>query len=140
MEKLKLFVSQPMNGLTVDEIKADRQIYVFDVIDRLGLTENVIVFNNIDQDISIAEEMGNPRVYMLGESIKYMSNADAVVFIDDWRGANGCCCEEYICNIYKIKTLKSSLQLSRYLRKYRRKLRKEEKRLEKENARKKADV
>lgn len=141
MDKLKIFVSQPMNGLTVEEIKAERHIDVIDVISRLDLLENVIVFNNIDQDVSVAEEMGNPRVYMLGESIKYLSNADVAVFIDDWRRSNGCCAEEYICSLYHIPMIKSSLSFMRYLKKYKRKLKREAKQREKENAkREKATV
>ena len=125
---LKIFISQPMHGLTLQEIEDERRGVINDIKQYLKEDQYYIFDNhNRDLDFDISKTMKTPRVYMLGGSISIMGNADVVIFIGDWRNSNGCIIEEYICNLYKIPTIKSSFALNRWLFKQKRKLLKQEK-------------
>lgn len=87
---MKIFLSQPMNGLSDDEI-----IRVRENVKKI-LTENDVL---IDSFIEGAPAKATPPWY-LGESIKLLSSADVVVFAPGWENARGCrierrCAEEY---------------------------------------------
>ena len=98
----KIFISQPMNGKTSEEIEDKRN----DIIDRLATQftrENEYIdiiysfFNNAPHD-------AKPRWY-LGESIKLMSEADVVFFCDGWQTARGCQIEHNCALEYGIDTM-----------------------------------
>lgn len=87
---MRIFLSQPMNGLSDDEI-----IRVREIIKKM-LTENDEL---IDSFIEGAPAKAAPLWY-LGESIKLLGSADVVVFAPGWENARGCrierrCAEEY---------------------------------------------
>lgn len=83
----KIFISQPMNGKTTEEIENERN----DIIDRLATQfarENECI-NIIYSFFKNAPHDTKPLWY-LGESIKLMSEADVVFFCDGWQTARGC--------------------------------------------------
>lgn len=87
---MKIFLSQPMNGLSDDEI-----IRVRENVKKI-LTENDVL---IDSFIEGAPAKATPLWY-LGESIKLLGSADVVVFAPGWENACDCrierrCAEEY---------------------------------------------
>lgn len=87
---MKIFLSQPMNGLSDDEI-----IRIRKSVQKM-LTENDEL---IDSFIEGAPAKATPLWY-LGESIKLLGSADVVVFAPGWENARGCrierrCAEEY---------------------------------------------
>lgn len=91
---LKLFISQPMNGRTNEEIKAEREAAKKYVEYVLG--EQVEV---IDSFFENAPAQAKPLWY-LGKSIELLSTADVVHFCEGWENARGCkiertCAEEY---------------------------------------------
>ena len=95
----KLFISQPMQGKTDEEILAVR-IAAAEATQRL-LGEEVQV---IDSFIKGAPEEARPLWY-LGESLKLLSCADVVYFAAGWESARGCRIE-YDCAIaYEIPTI-----------------------------------
>lgn len=87
---MKIFLSQPMNGLSDDEI-----IRVRNTVKKM-LTENDEL---IDSFFEGAPARATPLWY-LGESIKLLGSADVVIFAPGWENARGCrierrCAEEY---------------------------------------------
>ena len=91
---MKLFISQPMRGKTEEEILAVRKKAVESA--ESVLLEKVEV---IDSYLKDAPCNDNP-LWCLGESLKRMSEADAVYFVEGWENARGCriefeCAEEY---------------------------------------------
>lgn len=87
---MRIFLSQPMNGLSDDEI-----IRVRKLVQKM-LTENDEL---IDSFIPEAPASITPLWY-LGESIKLLGSADVVIFAPGWENARGCrierrCAEEY---------------------------------------------
>ena len=93
----KIFISQPMNGKTNEEIKNKRNY----IIDRLRENECVEIIDSFFKD---APHDAKPLWY-LGESIKLMSEADVVLFCDGWQTARGCQIEHDCALEYGIGTM-----------------------------------
>ena len=100
--KIKIFISQPMNGKTNEEIEDKRN----HIISRLTLqfareNENVEIIDSFFKD---APHNAKPLWY-LGESIKLMSEADVVFFCNGWQIARGCQIEHDCALEYGIDTM-----------------------------------
>lgn len=87
---MKIAISQPMYGRSVEQIKAERQPLI-KKLEELGMSV-------IDTVLDI-EEQKDP-MYYLGESVKLFADADAVVFMPDWEMARGCRIEYKIAEEY----------------------------------------
>lgn len=85
---MKVMISQPMNGLTDEEIKAVRE----EVIKVINPEWEVL---NTLFDI----EVDNP-IYYLSKSIEKLAEADVVVFVPGWEKARGCKIEYEIAKAY----------------------------------------
>lgn len=92
----RLFISQPMDGLTDDEISATRE--------RLHkqaeefLREKVIL---IDSFIEETPPTGcNIPVWYLAKSIELLSTADVIYMGKGWKDARGCKIEYQVANAY----------------------------------------
>lgn len=96
----KVFVSLPMAGMTVEEIRA-RQRMIFDKYKIAGweLIDTVITElpERLEDDGSVPS-----RLWCLGRSIQMLGGADFVIFDKGWRKTNGCRAEHLICDMYKI--------------------------------------
>lgn len=91
---MKLFISQPMNGLSDEEILKQRE-EAKNLVEYI-LGEEVEV---IDSFIQGAPADAKPLWY-LGKSIELLATADVVHFCDGWEDARGCkierlCAQEY---------------------------------------------
>ena len=95
----KLFISQPMNGKTDDEILTERSNAIQSAKESLG--EDVEV---IDSFFRGAPVDATPLWY-LGESLKMLSLADAAYFAHGWEAARGCKIENMCAKEYGIRTI-----------------------------------
>ena len=100
--KIKIFISQPMNGKTNEEIEDKRK----HIINRLTLqfareNEHIEIIDSFFKD---APHNSKPLWY-LGESIKLMSEADIAFFCDGWQTARGCQIEHDCALEYGIDTM-----------------------------------
>lgn len=91
---VKLFISQPMNGLSDEEILKQRK-EAKNLVEYI-LGEEVEVIESFFQD---APADAKPLWY-LGKSIELLAAADVVHFCDGWEDARGCkierlCAQEY---------------------------------------------
>lgn len=86
----KVFISQPMSGLTDSEI--------FDTRNRVTKYLNEMGFDVID---SWVKEDGNP-VYLIGKSIELLSQADKIYFVKGWKNSRGCRIEYEVAKAYNI--------------------------------------
>jgi hypothetical protein len=92
---LQVFISQPMNRKTNEEIKEERMRIVSKISDIL--TEP---FQVIDSFFESAPHDAKP-LWFLGKSIELLSSADLVYFSKGWENARGCriehaCAVEYM--------------------------------------------
>ena len=93
----KIFISQPMNGKTNEEIKNERNY----IIDRLRENESVEIIDSFFKD----KPYEASPLWYLGESIKLMSEADIVFFCNGWQTARGCQIEHDCALEYGIDTM-----------------------------------
>lgn len=94
----KVFISQPMNGLTDSEISKARE-EVIEGLYRMGYRpdEISIIDTHIKEN---APDNVNSGIWYLGKSIELLADADIAVFAKGWRNARGClieykCAKEY---------------------------------------------
>ena len=90
----QIFVSQPMNGKTSEQIQAKRKDVA--MIMKNYFEENVEVLDITVEDVP---KKATPLWY-LGKALEIMSTADAVVFTKGWEKYRGCriehtCAVEY---------------------------------------------
>jgi hypothetical protein len=95
----KLFISQPMRGLTDEQILQAREIIRIKAEQQIGEKVELI-------DSFISEYPGEINksipVWYLGKSIQFLSQADIAYFGGDWFNARGCKIEHEIAKEYGI--------------------------------------
>ena len=94
---MKVFISQPMTGLTNEEIlKVRNNVITY-------LTDGYI-FGVINEEIefidSFIQDSNEKPLYLLGKALEKLSTADICVFVDGWKESRGCnieheCCVQY---------------------------------------------
>lgn len=97
----KAMISQPMNGLTDEEIEKTREKAIRH-IDRLGYKVVNTLFKDGWYNNSSMKDRGvvNIPVYYLARSLESMSYCDAVYFCDGWEDARGCRIEHETAEAY----------------------------------------
>lgn len=93
----KLFISQPMNEKTEEEILTERENAIELASDILGEQVEVL-------DTYFQKEMDHPLEY-LGESIKHLAKADIAYFAEGWDKARGCKIEHECAVSYGIRCI-----------------------------------
>ena len=98
----KLFISQPMRGLTDEEILKTRE----EIKNRAEKTigETIELINSFFEDYPSEINKFIP-VWYLGKSIQFLSQADVAYFGGNWRNSRGCKIEYEIANAYGIKVI-----------------------------------
>lgn len=91
-EMKKLFISQPMNGKSDDEIQEERKAAI--KMAEIYLDESVEV---IDSFFQSAPADARP-LWFLGKSLELLSTADVAYFAPGWEDARGCKIE-HICAV-----------------------------------------
>jgi hypothetical protein len=100
---VKVFFSQPMHGLTDEEIKRERGYMMSEfrdyIISELGFDDDVVI-----QDVNYLFDEKGPdgcgRLWYLGHSMQAMDEADYIVFHKDCYLAKGCKVERSVANNY----------------------------------------
>lgn len=94
----KVFISQPMNGKTDDEILTERQKIIEMAKEDLGEIEV------IDSFFIGAPHDAKP-LWFLGKSFELLADANVAYFADGWQLARGCKLEHAACIAYGINTV-----------------------------------
>lgn len=88
----KVFISQPMTGLTKEQIEANTKKYLKYAEDILDV-EVDLVFEYV--------ESVQPPLYWLGRAISQMAYSDVIFFAPGFRDSKGCCIEFIVAKLYK---------------------------------------
>ena len=96
----KLFISQPMNGKTNEEIEKVREKAIASATDMLG--EPVEVIDSFFKD---APHDAKP-LWFLGKSLELLATADVAYFAKGWQDARGCKIEHECAIEYGIDLIK----------------------------------
>lgn len=97
---MKFYISMPMTGRTEQAIHEDMQRYFEHakrMVDPAGLQEDIEL---IDSCLPVEVFNLHDRMWCIGESIKRMSEADWIFFVNDWQKANGCRVEHSAAQVY----------------------------------------
>lgn len=101
----KVFISQPMAGMTDAEI-LERRKELIELVKHKYADEEIEV---IDSFTKSEEIVGKGRIAMLGDSISLMADADIVIFAKNWRKSKGCMVEHEVCVQYRIMRIYEEL-------------------------------
>ena len=96
----KLFVSQPMRGKTIEEIKQTRNEAI--VIAHNITNEDVEVIDSFFEDAPVDAK----PLWYLGKSLELLADADFAYFAPGWNEARGCIVEHYCCKEYGVKIIR----------------------------------
>lgn len=90
-QKKKVFISLPMHGRTIADIRKD-QIRYFSMLnpEKYELIDTAVL---IDPNLEKTMSENEIRIWCLGNSIQKMAFADLVIMAPGWTSANGCCVE-----------------------------------------------
>lgn len=80
----KVFISQPMKDLTLEQINAARAEALEMALELCGEIEVIDSFFTDDIEVK------NEPLYNLGRSLMLMAEADVVIFCPGWDKARGC--------------------------------------------------
>ena len=101
---IKIFISQPMNGLSLEEIVNVRKEYEAKIAKIIP--NQFTIIDNLQANMDyIAGAKTHPRLYYLGGSIQLMSEADCLVMVNGWKNSPGCNIEVDIANKYGISVI-----------------------------------
>ena len=94
----KVFISQPMNGLSNLQISIDRGRVIEGLYNKGYKPDEITVIDSIIEEN--APDNVNSGLWYLGKALELLSDADIVVFAKGWRNARGCqiefrCAKEY---------------------------------------------
>lgn len=95
---MNVFISQPMAGLTDEEI-LKRRNELIEMISTKFKGETIQVIDSFHKPDELVKK---GRIAMLGHSISMMYNADIVVFATGWDKSPGCRVEHEVCVQYKL--------------------------------------
>jgi len=97
---MKVFISQPMRDKTNEQIMAERQRAINEIVKKYPHAEIEV----LDSFFKNAPHEAAP-LWFLGKSFEVLSKADIAYFIGDWRQYRGCKMEKLACDEYGIETI-----------------------------------
>lgn len=100
---MKVFVSQPMKGLTDAEIIAVRERIFGDYQAEHPDAVLLDSYTALKKQMGDFHTYGHPDVAMLAAAIDILANADVVLFVKGWEHHRGCRVEDKIATYYDIK-------------------------------------
>lgn len=94
---MKVFISQPMSGLSEERIMEDRRRAV-EIIQTRHPDEPIEVIDNYKHNLPA----GSHALEYLGRDIVMLKDADIVFFVEGHQNARGCRCEQFVANSYDL--------------------------------------
>lgn len=98
---IKIFISQPMRGLSADEITAKRGEIIASINDLVK--DDFEIIDSYFADYN--PEKGCMPLKYLSKSLELLADADVAVFGKGWESARGCCIEHECAKQYGIITI-----------------------------------
>ena len=106
--KKKLFISMPMNGRSLDEIR-EAMNNLFELFKRVQYYKNDnSEYELLDTVFDFDDKNG---IYYLGQSLLKLSEADVALFAREWQGARGCKLENEIAVLYSVPEIRYETEL-----------------------------
>ena len=105
-EKIKVFISQPMSGLS-DEYISDQRMLAITILENFIFPNNEveILSTFIEDNPPETIEASKSGVWYLGKSLEMLAEADYIYMCRGWETARGCLIEHEVAEKYGIKIL-----------------------------------
>lgn len=110
---MKVFISQPMNGRSEEEVMEEREKYIeafkewiYKHVATDDITRKACTFNVIDNYNKPYAPADASRLWYLADSLKLMADAEYVIFVPGWKKSYGCRVEMMCCTFYDIPYIK----------------------------------
>lgn len=87
----KVFISQPMNMLSKEDILKNRERAIKKIKEEFG--EDIII---LDSYVIEVPKVKMPAIYCLGKAIEILAEADIVYFMKGWAHSRGCSIEHSV--------------------------------------------
>ena len=102
-----IMISQPMNGLTAEEINEVKSEAI-KVLDEIYGSSYQIkdTFFHFDDERLKTEGVTNISLFYLAASLEVMSQCDGVYFCEGWRNNRGCVIEHQAAELYGVEIIK----------------------------------
>ena len=84
----KIFISQPMNGLSDLQIIKDRERVIVGLYNEGYKPDEITIIDTYIEEN--APDNVNSGLWYLGKSLELLADADIAVFAKGWRNARGC--------------------------------------------------
>ena len=99
-----VFISQPMNGLSEEEIKETRDEIFNNYKERHPSAELIDSYlsDEVQAYAANARHIRSQRVWCLGQSLGMLSQADVILMAPGWEGTPGCRIEQKVATYYDI--------------------------------------
>lgn len=97
----RIMISQPMGGLTDEEIYKVRNKAIFHVVNDLGYIFENTFFKRFAEE----NDKKNKSLFYLAKSLEVMSNCDAVYFCKGWENKRGCRIEHETAKEYGLEII-----------------------------------
>lgn len=97
MRMKRLFVSQPMNGRSTNEIAKERSKIAEEFAGEYAIADSFF-------DYTVVEGTSDP-LYKLGNALEVMAGCDAAYFAPGWEKARGCLVEHMAAELYDVPIL-----------------------------------
>lgn len=102
---MKVFISQPMNGKTDEEILRERDNTIKKIKSIIPEEIDVTIIDSFFGHGNAIPFDSNRPLWFLGKSLELLSTADAAYFCEGWDSARGCMIEHQCCLSYGIEIL-----------------------------------
>lgn len=97
---IKVFISQPMNGRSEEEILKERNLAI-ELLKEIESSEDIEVIDSYFEDYS--PEGKNIPLKYLAKSLELLADADVLLCIGKWEETRGCKIEHECAKQYGIK-------------------------------------
>ena len=97
---MKVFISQPMNGKTEQEIRGQRQAAIENIHNLCKAPIEIVDSYFKDDAVKIDTWNSRGAILLLAKSIEKIAEADVVYMCEGWKNSRGCRIEHEIARDY----------------------------------------
>ena len=102
---MKVFISQPITGLTEKQVLSTRNKAIYEIIKLYGRDVEILnsyFVNDYRTQIENTMQVKRWDIFWLSQSLEIMSNADLIWMCNGWQNSKGCNIERNCAKLYGI--------------------------------------
>lgn len=114
MNTINIFISQPMSGISEDEVNVKFKLACDDAsmimlnTHKEKIDQICFLTTYYDKEGKEAINYKFPKIYRLGHALMKLANTDYIYFVDGWRDKRGCIIEYIVAKLFKVPIINES--------------------------------